>query len=132
MAKGATLVEVIYNDSEEHVPVLVGIGDTIVATDWAEEEYPFPSKPVLRGLEPAEAEFEKELFRDAVARIDVKREDRSGLYACYLGALRGKLRGSELGWVEWLQMVTIPQDEEAGEPDEDREPGESDGPSSVS
>ena len=61
----------------------------------------------------------------------MKREDRSGLYACYLGALRGKLRGSELGWVEWLQMVTIPQDDEA-EPDEDREPGESDGPSSVS
>lgn len=131
MAKGATLVEVIYNDTEEHVPVLVGIGDTIVATDWAEEEYPFPPKPVLKGLEPAEAEFEKELFRDAVARVDVKREDRSGLYACYLGALRGKLRGSELGWVEWLQMVTIPQDDEA-EPDEDREPGESDGPSSVS
>ena len=110
MSKGATLVEVIYIDTEEHVPVLVGIGDTIVATEWAERSTRSRRSPTLKpaSSRPRPSSASKEYRQDAVARIDVKREDRSGLYACYLGAQRGKLRGTELGWVEWLSAGDDP------------------------
>jgi hypothetical protein len=129
VANGAKLFEVIYVDSQERLPVLVGIGDTIRATDWAEKEYPYPPKPVLTAdLTEAELEFNRDEYRDAKFAVDQTREHRSGLYAVYLGALRGRMRGSEEGWVEWLSLVSMPTDEpdEAEAPDQ----GESAGPPS--
>ena len=71
MANGAKLFEVIYVDTQESVPVLVGIGDTIRATAWAEKEYPFPPKPDLSAdLTEAELEFNREEYRDAKFAVD--------------------------------------------------------------
>jgi len=113
MAKGAKLFEVIYLDTEERIPVLVGIGDAIRATDWAEKEYPYPPRPDLKdGLTIDEHDFNREEYREAKAAVDETREARAGLYAVFLGAERGKLRGSEAGWLEWLSMVTVPDDDE--------------------
>jgi len=49
----------------------------------------------------------------------------------FLAAQRAKLRGSELGWLEWLSLVTIPQDDEPA-PAEEPSAGESDAPQSAS
>jgi len=112
MASGAHLFEVIYTDSEERVAVLVGVGDTIIAQDWAEAEYPYPPRPVLTGdISPAEIEFNVAEYRDDKARVEAKREERAGLYACFLGAKRGKLRAADEGWMDWLSLVTMPDDE---------------------
>ena len=128
MAKGAKLFEVVYVDNQERTPVLVGIGDTIRATDWAEKEYPFPPKPDLHeGLSLAEIEFNREDYREAKFAVNATREHRAGLYAVYLGAARGKLRGTELGWQEWLDVVTMPDDDDEAEAPAE---GESQGPSS--
>jgi hypothetical protein len=130
MAKGAKLFEVVYVDNQDRVPVLVGIGDTIRATDWAEKEYPFPPKPDLHeGLSLAECDFNREVYRDAKFAVDKTREFRSGLYAVYLGAERGKLRGTEEGWLGWLSSVTMPDDDDDDEAEAPAE-GESQGPSS--
>lgn len=113
MANGAKLFEVIYIDTEERIPVLVGIGDAIRATDWAEKEYPYPPRPDLKdGLTIDEHDFNREEYREAKAVVDQTREARAGLYAVFLGAERGKLRGSEAGWLDWLSMVTVPDDDE--------------------
>ena len=112
MSKGAKLIPVIYADSQETVDVLVTLGDSIRSGDWAEDEYPYPERPELGSeLSDAEVEFRKELYRDKIAEVEAKREWRAGLYACHLGAKRAGLRGSELGWLEWLDLVTMPQDE---------------------
>lgn len=112
MAKGAKLFEVIYVDTEERVPVLIGIGDAIRATDWAEKEYPYPPRPDLKdGLTIDEHDFNREEYREAKAAVDGTRESRGSLYAVFLGAERGKLRGSEAGWLDWLSMVTVPDPE---------------------
>jgi hypothetical protein len=129
MAKGATIVRVIYLDDEQEVDVLCGLGDMIIAADWAETEYPYPEKPrLVEGMSLAESDFLIEEYRSEKADVDGKREHRSGLYGCYLGAKRMGLRGTELGWEQWLQLVTVP-----GGDDEDDKPeaaeGESDGPS---
>lgn len=115
MAKRAKLFEVVYVDTQEVVPVLVGIGDGLRALDWAEKEYPYPPKPDLKdGLTAAELEFNREEYREARATVDETREARGGLYAVWLGALRGKMRGTEMGeWIEWLSMVTVPDEEDA-------------------
>jgi hypothetical protein len=135
MAKGAKLFEVIYVDTDERVPVLVGIGDTVRATDWADKEYPYPAKPDLKeGLSLAESDFNREEYREEKHAVDEKRDGRAGLYAVFLGAQRGKLRGTETGdWIEWLSLVTMPEDEDAAS-DEAEAPaaGESDGPQSES
>lgn len=130
MGKGATLTEVIYLDlPDERVPVLIGIGDTVVAQDWAEKEYPYPPKPDLSvQLSAAEVKFNIKEYRRAKTDTDAMREWRTGLYAVYLGAKRGGLRGSELGWREWLSLVTMPVDDD--DPAKEPEPGESDGPPS--
>lgn len=145
MAKGAKLFEVIYVDNNERVPVLVGIGDTVRATDWADREYPYPPKPDLRGMVIGsdgtvlregltfdEIEFNREEHREEKFAVDEKREGRGGLYAVFLGAQRGKLRGTETGdWIEWLSLVTMPEDEDAAADDaEAPAAGESDGPQS--
>ena len=133
MAKGAKLFEVIYIDTEERIPVLVGIGDAIRATDWAEKEYPYPPRPDLKdGLTIDEHDFNREEYREAKAVVDGTREARAGLYAVFLGAERGKLRGSEAGWLDWLSMVTVPDDDEDNaEPEtEAAAAGESAGPPS--
>lgn len=135
MSKGAKLIPVIYADSQEIVDVLVTLGDSIRSGDWAEDEYPYPERPELGSeLSDAEVEFRKELYRDKIAEVEAKREWRAGLYACHLGARRAGLPGSELGWLEWLDLVTMPQDEtdDAGaQAGEGATPGESDGPASA-
>lgn len=114
MGKGAKLFEVIYLDTQEVVPVLVGIGDGLRAMDWADKEYPYPPKPELTAdLTADEIEFNREEYREAKLAVDETREARGGLYAVALGAERGKLRGSEAGWLEWLSLVTVPDDEDA-------------------
>ena len=132
MSKGAKLLEVIYVDTEEPVNVLIGLGDSIRAAEWAEAEYPYPAKPELPAdLSPAEVDFRIAEFRRERLEVDAKRDWRSGLYAVFLGAQRAKLRGSELGWLEWLSLVTIPQDDEPA-PAEEPSAGESDAPQSAS
>ena len=112
--------------------MLVGIGDTIVAEDWAEKEYPFPSKPALKGLSEVEALFEREEYREAKRAVLQKRDNRAGLYAIYLGARRCRLRGADEGWVEWLSMITVPAaEDDQGEASEAVEPGEAAGPPSA-
>ncbi|HOC18266.1 MAG TPA: hypothetical protein PKK95_08365 [Vicinamibacterales bacterium] len=132
MSKGARLLEVIYVDTEEPVNVLIGLGDSIRAAEWAEAEYPYPAKPDLPAdLSPAEVDFRIAEYRRERLDVDAKREWRSGLYAVFLAAQRAKLRGSELGWLEWLSLVTIPQDDEPA-PAEEPSAGESDAPQSAS
>lgn len=96
---GAQLLKIIYVDNPEvDVPVLVSIGDTVRAQDWAKTEYP----------------------------DDLKLQDeRAGLYAVYLGAKRAGLEGTKDGWLEWLDIVTIPDDEAEEKSEEKSEPGES-------
>lgn len=96
----AQVLEVIYVESGDSKPVLVTIGDTVRAQDWARDQYP----------------------DDLTLQ-----EQRAGLYAVYLGAKRAGLPGTGLGWLEWLDQVTIPDDETE---DETPEPGESEGPPS--
>lgn len=113
MAKGAKLFEVIYLDTQEAEPVLVGIGAAIQATDWAEKEYPYPPKPDLGAdLSLVESDFNLEEYRAEKRAVDEMRESRASLYAVFLGAERSKLRGAEAGWLEWLSMVTVPDDDE--------------------
>ena len=132
MANGAKLIEVIYVDTQESVPVLIGIGDTIRASDWAETEVALPAKPDLSdGLSAAELEFNRDEYRDAKIEAEEKREHLAGLYAVWLGAERAKLRGSEQGWLDWLCMVTIPRgfgdDDSDDASDQGSGPGESAG-----
>jgi hypothetical protein len=84
------------------------------------------------GLTEDEIEFNREEYREAKAAVDETREHRSGLYAVFLGAQRGKLRGTETGdWIEWLSLVTMPEDEDAAaDAAEAPAAGESDGPQS--
>lgn len=103
MSKGAKLLEIIYADTQETAAVMVTIGDTVRAQDWARENYP-------NDLE--------------------LQEQRAGLYAVYLGARRQNLPGASGEWLEWLDMVTIPDDEEEAE--EDSTPGECAAPPSES
>lgn len=113
MGKAAKLFEIIYLDTQEAVPVLVGIGAAIQATDWAEKQHPYPPKPDLtEGLSAAQVEFNLEEYRAVKRAVDETREARAGLYAVFLGAEQGKLRGTEAGWLEWLSMVTAPDEDE--------------------
>jgi len=113
MGKGAKLFEVIYLDTQEATPVLVGIGAGIQAIDWAEKQHPYPPKPDLKeGLSLAESEFNIEEYRAEKRAVDETREARAGLYAVFLGAERAKMRGTEAGWLEWLSMVTVPDEDE--------------------
>jgi hypothetical protein len=131
MAQGAKLIDVIYVDTQETQQVLIGIGDSIRAQDWAKAEYPYPDKPELgEALSGSEIEFNRELWRTERAQVEEEREWRAGLYAVYLGAVRGKLRGSEEGWLEWLSLVTIP-DAEGEADDEESDAGEQSGPPSA-
>lgn len=130
MAGGAKLFEIIYVDTLERVPVLVGVGDTIVAQDWVEREYSYPPKPDLSGLEAAQVDLERDDYSDAKYRVDRKREERAGLYAVYLGAKRAKLRGADEDWIEWLSLVTMPDDDDSPAAEEPAA-GESNGPSSA-
>lgn len=134
MSKGAKILEIIYVDTQDPVDVLVSIGDSIRATEWAEKEYPYPEKPDLSGagLSASEIDFRITEYRQAKWDIDAKREWRSGLYAVHLGAKRAGLRGSELSWVDWLSLVTMPQDDDTAAPVAELAPGESDAPPSAS
>lgn len=132
MAKGAKLLEVVYVDTEECVPVLVTIGDSVRGVDWAEKQYPYPTKPDLSaGITALEGEFNRQEYREAKNAIDEKREGHGGLYAIFLGAQRCKLRGSESGdWLEWLSCVTMPDDEDDADDAEAPAAGEPAGPQS--
>jgi hypothetical protein len=130
MSKGATLFEVIYLDTDESVPVLVGIGDALVAAEWAKKQIPPPAKPNLADKGQIEAEFLIEEYRTEKAEAELEQNHIAGLYACYLGAQRAHLRDTDHDHVYWLQRVTIPDDADAsaaGEPAE----GESERPSSA-
>jgi hypothetical protein len=127
--KGATLFEVIYLDTDESVPVLVGIGDALVAAEWAKQQIPLPAKPELAGKEQIEAEFLIEEYRAEKADVEAERQHIAGLYACYLGAQRSHLRDTDHDHVYWLQRVTIPDDE--GPEVEESAEGESARPSSA-
>ena len=127
--KGATLFEVIYLDTDENVPVLVGIGDALVAAEWAKTQVPLPAKPELAGKEQIEAEFLIEEYRAEKADVEAERQHVAGLYACYLGAQRSHLRDTDHDHLYWLQRVTIP-DDESPEAEESAE-GESSRPSSA-
>ncbi len=133
-AKGATLFEVVYLDSGESVPVLVGIGDALVAAEWAKEQIALPAKPELAGKDLLEAEFLIEEYRAEKAEVELERQHVAGLYACFLGAQRAHLPGSDHDYLYWLQRVTIP-DDGAGDAspaaDEESAEGESDRPSST-
>lgn len=130
MSKGATLFEVIYLDTNDSVPVLVGVGDAVIAAEWAKKQYPYPEQPDLAGKSQIEATFIVEEFRAAKAEIELEREHYAGLYACFLGAQRAKLRETDHDWIYWLQRVTIPEDAEPADDEESAE-GESDRPSSA-
>ena len=109
MGNGARIVKVIYVTDQEQRDFLVSIGDTVRAQDWAEGQYPDNPR---------------------------KAEERAGLYACFLGAKRKGLPGTDGDYLEWLDQVTMPDDEaedtedteEASEP----EPGEGEQPPSGS
>jgi len=96
-------IKVVYVDGEEVCEVLVTLGDTVRAQDWAEKEY-----------------------KDASQR---RKDERAGFYAVYLAAKRQHLKDTGLDWLEWLDRVTIEDD---GEEHTETEPGESDGPQSAS
>lgn len=128
--KGATLFEVIYLDTDENVPVLVGIGDALVAAEWAKQQVPLPAKPELAGKEQIEAEFLIEEYRAEKADVEAERQHLAGLYACYLGAQRSHLRDTDHDHVYWLQRVTIPDDASPAADEESAE-GESARPSSA-
>lgn len=129
MGTGAKLFEIIYLDTQEAEPVLVGIGAAIQATDWAEKQHPYPPRPDLaEGLSAAEVEFNIEEYRAEKRAVDETREARASLYAVFLGAERGKLRGTEAGWLEWLSMVTVPDDEDDQDEAEAAVVGEAAGP----
>lgn len=130
--KGATLFEVVYLDSGESVPVLVGIGDALIAAEWAKEQIPFPDKPELAGKDPVEAQFLIEEYRFEKADIENERQHIAGLYACYLGAQRSHLRDTDHDHLYWLQRVTIPDTDESESPEaEESAEGESERPSSA-
>lgn len=100
---GAKLLKVIYEDTLDEADVLITIGDSLRAQDWAEGEYP----------------------------DDVKKQDtRGGLYAVFLAAKRAKLPHTDGEWMDWMDRVTIPEDEADTTEDEHLEPGESQEPSS--
>jgi len=130
--KGATLFEVIYLDTDESVPVLVGIGDALVAAEWAKEQIPLPAKPALAGKEQIEAEFLIEEYRFEKAEVEAERQHIAGLYACFLGAQRAHLRDTDHDHIYWLQRVTIPDTAAAGPgADEESAEGELSQPSSA-
>lgn len=125
MANGAKLFRVIYADTKEPVDILVTLGDTIRAENWAEKEYPYPPKPDLSaGLSPDEIDFNREEYREEKSAVDERREWCSGLYAVYLGAKRAGKPGAEGDWLDWLALVTMPDDEGGTEASDE---GEADG-----
>lgn len=103
MAK-VRVIRVIYVEDQSAHDVLVTIGDSVRAQDWAEEQYP-----------------------DDIA----KQEARGGLYGVYLAAKRQKLPSSHLDWLEWLDLVTVEDDEAEDTDTEPLETGESGGPASA-
>jgi hypothetical protein len=127
--KGATLFEVVYLDNDESVPVLVGIGDALVAAEWAKTQVPLPGKPELAGKDAVEAQFLIEEYRAEKADAENERQHVAGLYACYLGAQRSHLRDTDHDHLYWLQRVTIPDDESPAA--EESAEGESCRPSSA-
>jgi len=130
--KGATLFEVVYLDTDESVPVLVGIGDALVAAEWAKTQIPAPERPELAGKEQIEAEFLIEEYRAEKADVELERQHVAGLYACYLGAQRSHLRDTDHDYLYWLQRVTIPDTDDDGSPAaEESAEGESARPSSA-
>lgn len=103
MAK-VKVIPVIYVEDESVQNVIMTIGDGVRAQDWAEEQYP-----------------------DDIA----KQEARGGLYGVYLAAKRQKLPGTHLDWMEWLDLVTMEDDEAEDTDTEPLETGESEGPASA-
>ena len=88
MSKGARLLEVIYVDTEEPVNVLIGLGDSIRAAEWAEAEYPYPAKPDLPAdLSPAEIDFRIAEYRRELAEGASREEAIDAVLGAYPGSL---------------------------------------------
>jgi hypothetical protein len=97
----AKKMEVIYAETLETAEIVVTIGDSIRGEDWARTQYP----------------------------DDLRMQDsRAGLYACFLAAKRARLAATEGDWLDWLDAVTMPEDEHPGDGPDDS--GESAGPRS--
>ena len=92
---------VIYVDTLEERAIVVTLGDSIRAQDWARSEYPDD---------------------------EALRAERSGMYGVFLAARRSGEPHTNGTWVDWLDLVTLPDDDE----DEDAAgaEGDSDGPPS--
>ena len=102
MGANTRKIDVIYVDTMEERSLVVTLGDSIRGQDWARGEYA----------------DDKEL-----------QEERGGMYGVFLAAKRAGAPHTGGTWLEWLDVVTMPDDEEdtAEAPAE----GESDGPSSA-
>lgn len=87
--------------------VLVSIGDSLRAQDWAQKEFP---------------------------EDKAMQEERAGLYGVYLAAKRQSLPHTAEGtYLDWLDHVTVEDDEADVDTDaEAAEPGESSAPQSDS
>ena len=101
MGGQAKKIDVIYVDTMETMPIVVTLGDSIRGQDWARTEY-----PDNEGLQ----------------------EERGGMHAVYLAAKRVSAPHTSGMWLDWLDFVTIPDDED--DKSEALAEGESDGPSS--
>jgi hypothetical protein len=106
MAKGqAKQVEIIYVEDMTEAKVVVTIGDTLRGQDWAREQYP--------------DDFDAQ-------------EGRGGMYALFLAARRQRLPHTDGAWLDWLDVVTMPIDDDEAAAGEEISPGESQGPPSAS
>lgn len=88
MAGQAKKIDIIYVDTMENDAIVVTIGDTIRGADWARKEYPDE---------------------------DERQESRGGMYAVFLAAKRAGKPHTQGGWLDWLDIVTMPEDEAADE-----------------
>jgi hypothetical protein len=95
MAKGATIIRVIYLADEKEIDVLCGLGDMIIATDWA-ENCTVPTEADLAASWPSRP-IPGACVREEKAAVERKREHRSGHYAASSAPAMGP-SGTELGW----------------------------------
>ena len=103
MGANTRKIDVIYLDTMEERSLVVTLGDSIRGQDWARGEYPNDQQ---------------------------LQDERGSMYAVFLSAKRARAPHTDATWLDWLDLVTIPDDEEAGSPEVPAE-GESNGPPSA-
>lgn len=128
MAKGATLVRVIIakaDGQQQERELLVTLGDSLQAQQWAKKEYPFPPAPrFTQDTVPAQADFDLAEYREAKAEVREQRDNMAGLYSFYLAARRAHEPAADGEFMEFMSAMTMPEDETA-EDEPTPEPGES-------